>query len=122
MGARIDTEETTMELNAAMYWDEVDNLAREALETERTTGQDADNALMDSVDSHQWVIYTHLALQVPRFSQHCDDDLVTASDLSAVWRERGLAGVASTIAFACLLGDARERLEELRSERKEVDA
>lgn len=112
-----------MDLDEATYWEVVDNLAREAMETERTTGQDADAALLKSVASHRWVISnTRRALQVMIFCEHYDDDLVTEADLSAVWRERGLAGVASTIAFACLLGDARERLEELRRERKEVDA
>ena len=108
-----------MELNEAMYWDEIDRLARAALETERTTGQDADEALWEAIDSHRWVIYSHLALQVLFFSKHCDDDLVEAADLSTVWRNEGLGGVASTIAFACLLGDAREQLAQLR---EQVDA
>lgn len=106
-------------LNAAMYWAEIDRLAREALAAEHD-GQDADDALVYSVDAHRWVAYAYYALQVPLFSRSCDDDLVTSADLSAVWRESGLAGVASTIAAACLLADARDRLAELRSE--QVDA
>ena len=109
-----------MELNEAMYWAEIDRLAREALEAERTTGQDAEDALVQAIDAHRWVIYTYYALQVLLFSRNCDDDLVTAADLSTEWRESGLAGVASTIAAACLLADARDRLAELRSE--QVDA
>lgn len=103
------------------YWEEVESLAREALEAQRVHGQDADEALWELVDSHRWVIYTHLALQVPIFSKNCDDCWVEAADLSSVWRDRGLDGVASTIAFACLLGDAREKLEELRYEEEEEE-
>jgi len=108
-----------MELNEAKYWAEVDRLAREALAAEHD-GRDAEDALMEAVDAHRWVIYTYYALQVLLFSRNCDDDLVTAADLSTEWRESGLAGVASTIAAACLLADARDRLAELRSE--QVDA
>lgn len=109
-----------MELNEAKYWDEVDRLAREALAAEHD-GQDAEDALMQAVDAHRWVVYTYYALQVPLFSQNCDDDLVASADLSAVWRETGIAGVASTIAAACLLADARDQLAQLR-ERQAVDA
>ena len=109
-----------MELNEAMYWDEVDRLAREALAAEHD-GRDAEDALMEAVDAHRWVVYAHYALQVMIFCENCDDDLVTSADLSAVWREGGLAGVASTIAAACLLADARDRLAQLR-ERQAVDA
>ena len=108
-----------MELNEATYWNEVDRLAREALAAEHD-GRDAEDALMEAVDVHRWVIYTYYALQVLLFSRNCDDDLVTAADLSTEWRESGLAGVASTIAAACLLADARDRLAQLRSE--QVDA
>ena len=108
-----------MELNEATYWAEIDRLAREALAAEHD-GRDAEDALMEAVDAHRWVIYTYYALQVLLFSRNCDDDLVTAADLSTEWRESGLAGVASTIAAACLLADARDRLAELRSE--QVDA
>jgi len=101
-----------------MYWAEIDRLARAALAAEHD-GQDAEDALMEAVDGHRWVIYTYYALQVPLFSRDCDDDLVTAADLSTEWRESGLAGVASTIAAACLLADARDRLAELRSEQVE---
>jgi len=110
-----------MELNEAMYWDEVDRLARAALEMERTTGQDAEDALMEAIDAHRWVIYTYYALQVMIYCENYDDDLVAEADLSTVWREQGLSGVASTIAYACLLGDARDRLAQLR-ERQAVDA
>lgn len=109
-----------MELNEAMYWDEIDRLARAALEAERTTGRDADAALVEAIDAHRWVIYTYYALKVMIYCENYDDDLVAEADLSTVWREQGLSGVASTIAYACLLGDARERLEQLRSE--QVDA
>jgi|GEM_PF-2405500 len=107
-------------MNEAMYWNEIDRLARAALETERTTGKDAEDALMEAIDGHRWVIYTYYALQVMIYCENCDDDLVTAADLSTEWRESGLAGVASTIAAACLLADARDRLAQLRSE--QVDA
>jgi len=105
-----------MELNEAMYWDEIDRLARAAIEAERTTGQDAEDALVQAIDAHRWVFYTYYSLKVMIYCENCDDDLVTAADLSTVWREEGLSGVASTIAYACLLGDARDRLEQLRSE------
>lgn len=110
-----------MAITETMYWEEIERLAREALEAQRVHGQDADEALWEAIDSHRWVIYTHLALQVPTYSRHCDDDLVEAADLSTVWRNEGLGGVASTIAFACLLGDAREKLWELPLEGEEEE-
>lgn len=111
-----------MEIRATTYWEEIERLARAALEEERLHGRDADDALWGFIDSHSWVIYPYFALQVQRFNGTHDDDFLEAADLSAVLRDRGLDGVISTIAFACLLGDAKEKLEELRLESEEEGA
>lgn len=100
-----------MKIRETEYWEEIERLARAALEEERLRGRDADDALWGFIDSHSWVIYTDLALQVPRFNRNYEDDVLKALD-----------EVLSTIAFACLLGDARKRLEELRLESEEEGA
>lgn len=97
-----------MKIRETEYWEEIERLARAALEEERLHGRDADDALWGFIDSHSWVSYTDLALQVPRFNGTHKDDALEALD-----------EVLSTIAFVCLLGDARKRLEELRLESEE---
>ena len=103
-----------MDIRSTTYWEEIERLARAALEEERLHGRNAYDALRGFIASHSWVIYPYFALQVPRFNGTQDDDFLEAADLSTVLRDRGLDGVLSTIAFACLLGDAKEKLEELR--------
>jgi len=114
MAPAVNERRTTMEIQATTYWEEIERLARAALEEERLHGRNAYDALRGFIESHSWAIYPYYTLQVPRFNGTHDDDFLEAVDFSAVLRDRGLNGVFSKIAFACLLGDAKEKLKELR--------
>lgn len=103
------------------YTEEIDRIAREALEAEREYEQDADEAAWEIVDGHSWVIYSAPAALIPTLASSDGADLLESQDLDAIYRERGLGGLHSMIAFACMLEDVRERIDELRWAAEEAE-
>ena len=96
------------------YEEEIDRIAREALEAEREYEQDAYEAAWEIVDGHGWVIYSAPAALIPTLASSDGADLLESQDLDAIYRERGLGGLHSMIAFACMLDDVQARIDEIR--------
>lgn len=103
------------------YDSEIERIAREALEAEREYGQDPHEAAWEIVDGHRWVIYSAPAALIPTLASSDGSDLLDCQDLDAIYRERGLGGLHSMIAFACMLEDVRERIDELRWAAEEAE-
>ena len=47
------------------YVEEIEDIAREALEAERDYGTNAYDSAWEQVEWHRWVIYTYYAKQIP---------------------------------------------------------
>lgn len=108
-----------MNIEQWKYEEEVERIAREALENAREYGQDAREAAWEIVDGHQWIIYTSCAMQIPSLAYSDGADLLDGQDLNETYRERGLWGLHSLIAFSCMLEDVQAKIEELRGEVEE---
>lgn len=98
------------------YDTEIERIAREALEAERQYGQDARDAAWEEVDGHRWVIYTSNAKIIPSLASSDGADLLDCMDLNETYREQGLGGLHSLIAFACMMEDVQARIDALREE------
>lgn len=91
------------------YYDEVKSLARRVLEETRERGDEDElyDVLHETIDGHQWVIYTCYHYQV---LQHSDNDGYTLAE----WGSDGVVtnGVLNTslLAFGALYGDVSERI------------
>jgi len=101
------------------YMEEIDRIAREALEAERDSGTDAYDSAWEQVDWHGWVIYTYNAKQILALASSDGASILDCMDLNATYRERGLGGLLSLFAFACMYEDVKERIADLREVEKE---
>lgn len=86
------------------YWEEIESLAREITREARDEDRDIYDVLHETIDGHQWIIYTRFHAEV---LQH------TAND-SAMWDEGLNEGINShdeymmRAAFCAMLADVRE--------------
>src|SRR5690606_15650423 len=104
-----------MSIEKREYEKEIEEIARDALEAERD-GYNAEDYAWESVDGHQWVIYTYYAKQIPALASSDGSSTLDNMDLNAIYRDSGLGGLFSAIAFACMLDDVQERIAALREE------
>lgn len=102
------------EITKAEYDEEIERIAREALDNDREYGQDARDAAWEIVDGHSWVIYSAHAAIIPSLASSDGADFLDGQDLNATYREMGLGGLHSLIAFACMMEDVQEKIDELR--------
>lgn len=98
------------------YEEEVERIAREALENERVYGQDARDAAWEIVDGHSWIIYSSNAALIPTIASADGADTLECMDLNATYRKEGLGGLHSLIAFACMLEDVQAQIDALRED------
>jgi len=100
------------DISSREYWDEVDSLAREAL-TEEHSGANLGDWLWESIDSHQWVIYTYMSQCIIRHSQN---ENYSAENFGpeTVSTKDGIKWEA--VAFGCLYGDVMDRIHEIRDD------
>lgn len=101
------------------YEEEIDRVAREALEAEREYGQDPHEAAWEIIDGHRWVIYSALAALIPTLASSDGAETLECMDLNETYREQGLGGLHSLIAFACMMEDVQERINALREDEEE---
>ncbi|MFO7296133.1 MAG: hypothetical protein C0P72_008920 [Clostridia bacterium] len=113
----MDKEITRQEYNA-----EIERIARDALEEEREYGYDAQDIAWETVDSHRWVICSANAKFIPALASSDGMDFLIHQDLNAICREDGIAGLYSAIAFACMMEDVLNKLNELRKFENEEEA
>ncbi len=111
------------ELTQTEYWTEVESiastLADEALD-QADDDKDAaleyifDSALHETIDGHQWIIYTYYNLQVINFSDNDDyyDQNFGAESLKASLEEGGIDTLHCHIAFWALYADVQDKIDE----------
>lgn len=98
------------------YEEEIDRIARGALEAERKYGQDANDYAWEDIDGHRWVIYTTNAALIPTLASSDGSNTLECMDLNATYRKEGLGGLHSLIAFACMLEDVQAQIDALRED------
>ena len=99
------------EMTQGDYWREVDSIVESLLEECRDDKQDReglDERLWETIDGHQWVIYTAYNFDVLRHSQN---DGYTVENFWVEGRIVTDAGMNwAALAFGALYGDVSERL------------
>lgn len=106
------------EITYKQYWNEVKDIANMTLE--EYEGEEAQNdGAFETVDGHQWVIY----------SAYHFDVLKHSSDENAFFEMYGerpdgdsVSEILQKFAFAALLNDVQIALQELREKQAEVEA
>lgn len=109
------------DITKAEYVEEIERIAQEALENEREYGQDARDAAWEIVDGHSWVIYSTYAASIPSLTSSDGADTLECMDLNETYREQGLGGLHSLIAFACMMEDVQAKIDELREAAEDAE-
>ena len=93
------------------------DIATELLD-EHDSREEAEEAAYDriheTVDGHEWVIYTYQAGLVPDFSSNYDAyrDCYCNEDIGAIVSEKGLDAVKPVIAYFAMTQDISEQMEQ----------
>jgi transcriptional accessory protein Tex/SPT6 len=74
-----------------------------------------DHLLHETVDSHQWVIYTYSNELVERFSDNAEafKDIYDNESIGAIVADQGLDALKPIIAYFAMYQDISDRLTEL---------
>ncbi len=118
----ITEQEYNKEIESIAY-----TLIEEAMEYSRENNSDYDfedhkecaleyineSSLHQTVDSHQWIIYTAYALDVIQYSRNDEYmmDNFKAEALESALKDGGLNGLHTAIAFWCMYADIQESLD-----------
>lgn len=91
------------------YWDEIASLCSTIHEEAEEYQREPSEVLWETIDGHQWVIYTAYHFDVMK---HSDNSGYSAESfgVETIMRDGDLNTAA--IAFGCLYGDCLERLWE----------
>ena len=97
------------------YYVEIRSIAEEAIKAEREENADIQEWLHETIDGHQWVIYTARNLEVLSISSNSeagvDEGLV---DANAAIKEGGMARLYAQLAYCAIDADVQEALGALR--------
>ena len=91
-------------MNRREYWEEIESLAQQVTAEARDDDRDIYDVLYETIDGHQWIIYT----------RHHTDVLGHSPNDSAMWDEGLNEGINShdeymqRAAFCAMLADVRE--------------
>ena len=104
-------------LSKSQYYDEVDSLAKEALED----GRDHDEAMdwiHETIDGHQWVIYCAYNLEVIQHSDnaYAIEDCYDGEGYAQLMKDGGLSKLHSVMAYFAMHADVSQRLADLEEE------
>ncbi len=94
------------------YWDDVRQIAKDAIGTHPGDEEGQDTYVHESVDGSQWVIYTRRNLYVLLFTDHDD----AYEDIGEIPTKDGASGVYQFLAFFAMRADVVDELERLRDE------
>ena len=99
------------EMTQGDYWREVASIAETVAEESHADGldrDDLDERLWETIDGHQWVIYTAYNFDILRHSPN-DDYYGTNFGAEGIATDAGMNW--SALAFGALYADVQERLE-----------
>ena len=110
-------------ITSSQYWNEVQSLtvtiAEEAMAHCYNNRDDAEELISDSllhetIDGHQWIIYSAYNLDVYQYSDNSDYyvDNFGGDDAAYVLKEKGLDGLHQALAFWSLYADVQDNISE----------
>ena len=114
-------------ITAEEYANEIHDLAQSCAEEAHEQGRDLYDVIHETVDGHQWVIYTRYNLYVLQhtFNPNAHEDL---GDIGHVLSERGLDGLHAYLACVSMIADVSDaasdifdKLEEEEEEEEEEE-
>ena len=111
------------EITRSQYYDEIrsiaSNMAEEALsdnDWDRDAAEEdiSDSRLHETIDGHQWVIYTAYNLDVIRHSDNSDAyvDNFGEADAGSIIKDRGINGLHAVMAYCAMEQDVRDILSD----------
>ena len=118
------------EITRSQYYEEIRSIAsymaEEAL-SDNDWDRDAaeedinDSRLHETIDGHQWVIYTAYNLDVIRHSDNSDAyvDNFGADDAGHIIKDRGIDGLHAVMAYCAMEQDVRDILDDALDESME---
>ena len=110
-------------ITSSQYWNEIQSLAVSIAEdamahcdNNRDEAEELinDSLLHETIDGHQWIIYSAYNLDVYQYSGNSDYyiDNFGGDDAAFVLKERGLDGLHQALAFWSLYADVQEKIGE----------
>ena len=110
-------------ITSSQYWNEVQSLAvsiaEEAMDQCDNNRDDAEELINDSllhetIDGHQWIIYSAYNLDVYQYSDNSDYyiDNFGGDDAAYILKEKGLDGLHNVLAFWSLYADVQDKIDE----------
>lgn len=111
------------DITRTAYYEEIrsiaDSLVSDAMEqceNDRDAAEESinDSMLHETIDSHQWVIYTAYNLDVLKHSESQDayTDNFGADDAGHVLKDRGIDGLHAVMAYCAMEQDVRNVLND----------
>ena len=111
------------EISRTQYYDEIKSIAKglaeDALDANDWNRNDAENDINDSrlhetIDGHQWVIYTAYNMDVLRHSNSEDAyiDNFGGDDAASVLKDRGIDGLHAVMAVCAMEQDVQNVLSD----------
>jgi hypothetical protein len=115
------------EITRSQYYDKIrsiaSSMAEEALadnDWDRDAAEDDinDSRLHETIDGHQWVIYTAYNLDVIRHSDNSDAyvDNFGGDDAAHILKDRGIDGLHAVMAYCAMEQDVRDILSDALDE------
>lgn len=110
-------------ITTSQYWIEVEavaaNIASEAMQTASNDRDEAEDIINDSllhetIDGHEWIIYTAYHLPILQISDNTDYyiDNFGSDDAGYVLKNKGLDGLHQTIAYFAFYADVNDKISE----------
>ena len=91
------------------YWNQVESIARDVTSEARADGDDLYDRLHETIDGHEWVIYTYKAQQIIAHSQN--DGAIEELGIECAITDGCLNW--SAIAYCAFEADVREQLGDV---------
>ena len=110
-------------ITSSQYWNEVQSLAVSIAEdamahcdNNRDEAEELinDSLLHETIDGHQWIIYSAYNLDVYQYSSNSDNYINNfgGDDAAFVLKEKGLDGLHQALAFWALYADVQDKIDE----------
>jgi len=105
-------------MNYTEYRTEIKDVAEGIIEECLNHGQELSSMIHETIDGHQWIIYTRYHDEILRYSENAEayEDIFTDEQIGERVAEGGLAAAIAEKAFYAMDQDVRDAISELSFE------
>ena len=100
------------------YWDDVESIAKEALE-ECSTDEDAYDRIHESVDGSAWIIYTHATFKVMSYTDN--REAYTDNFGNEFGKDADYDRITQLMAYGAMEADVMQKYQELKEAKEEAE-